>query len=146
MAKLKILKSSEVLELRWLVLRKGRDFDSAHMPKDNDSDTIHLGIESNEGAMLAVASFIAEDTNGEDSKEVYRLRGMAVAESYQAKGYGTILFNFAVSMLKSKGVKTIWCNARISASEFYLKQGFKVRGDVFEIEHTGPHYQMYLDL
>ena len=146
MAKLKILKSSEVLDLRWHVLRKGRDFDSAHMPKDDDSDTIHLGIESNEGQILAVASFMAEDMNGDDSKEMYRLRGMAVGESSQAKGYGTILFNFAVSMLKSKGVRTIWCNARLSASEFYLKQGFKVRGDLFEIEHTGPHYQMYLEL
>lgn len=146
MAKLKILKSSEVLELRWLVLRKGRELDSAHMSGDKDDSSIHLGIESNQGEILAVASFMAEDLDSKPSLEVYRLRGMAVREGYQAKGYGTIIFNFAVSMLKSKRVKTIWCNARVSASDFYLKQGFKVMGESFEIEHTGPHYKMYLDL
>ena len=54
--------------------------------------------------------------------------------------------NFAVSMLQSKGASMLWCNARTSASDFYMKQGFVVDGDEFEMTSIGPHYRMKLKL
>jgi len=37
----------------------------------------------------------------------------------------------------------VWCNARLVAVEFYKSIGFKIIGDLFDIQGIGPHYYMY---
>ena len=146
MANLRILKAEEVVDLRHRVLRSSSPISEAVYELDNDKDTIHLGIVGKSGSVMAIASFFLENEKAEKQSGVYRLRGMAVEPEMQSKGYGTILLNFAVSMLQSKGASMLWCNARTSASDFYMKQGFVVDGDEFEMTSIGPHYRMKLKL
>ena len=38
----------------------------------------------------------------------------------------------------------VWCNARLVAIDFlYRSIGFKIVGEIFDIEGIGPHYYMY---
>jgi GNAT superfamily N-acetyltransferase len=74
----------------------------------------------------------------------FQIRGMAVLETHQKKGYGATLVNEAVAYLKThENNYTLWFNARIIAIGFYEKLGFEKIGDAFEIDTIGVHYMMY---
>jgi predicted GNAT family N-acyltransferase len=45
--------------------------------------------------------------------------------------------------LKERGSDMVWCNARLIAVDFYRSLGFKISGDLFNIDGIGPHYYMY---
>lgn len=76
----------------------------------------------------------------------YQLRGMAILEQYQKQHYGKYLLEEAIETLKTKSVDLIWCNARESAINFYLKQGFTIKGSSFDIPKIGPHYLMFKNI
>ena len=71
-----------------------------------------------------------------------RIRGMAVDSSYRNRGIGSsivgILQNYAAKLNTG-----IWCNARIKAVTMYQRKGFKIKSELFEIEHIGMHYEMH---
>ena len=71
---------------------------------------------------------------------------MATSEELRGRGAGKSLLNEAIALLRTKGVKTVWCNARKEAVNFYKKVGFEVKGTLFIIEKVGPHFMMFLDL
>ncbi len=52
----------------------------------------------------------------------------------------------AKDFARKKGAQILWCNARVSAAEFYRKLGYEIVSDEFEIPHIGPHYLMMLSL
>ena len=71
-----------------------------------------------------------------------RIRGMAVDSSYRNRGIGSSI----VGMLQNYAAKLntgIWCNARIKAVTMYQRKGFKIKSELFEIEHIGMHYEMH---
>jgi ribosomal protein S18 acetylase RimI-like enzyme len=68
---------------------------------------------------------------------------MAVSPFHQKLGIGAKLVQFAQNEIAKKRGEIIWFNARISASEFYLKLNYKVSGGVFDIPDVGPHYLMF---
>ena len=70
-----------------------------------------------------------------------RLRQMAVQNNLQGKGVGHALMNFAETLARDYGYKTLMMHARKSALGFYEKQGYKAKGDEFT-EVTVPHFVM----
>jgi phosphoribosylformimino-5-aminoimidazole carboxamide ribotide isomerase len=50
----------------------------------------------------------------------------------QGKGYGTKLLQQVMDWAKEKGIKTVWCNARRSATSLYEKFGMKPSGPGWE--------------
>ena len=46
-------------------------------------------------------------------------------------------------MVKQKGAKLLWFDARLIAVGFYKRLGFTIIGDQFEVPKVGPHYVMY---
>ena len=48
--------------------------------------------------------------------------------------------------LKEKESDLLWCNARLIAVDFYESLGFKIIGEIFDIEGIGPHYYMYKEI
>ncbi len=70
-----------------------------------------------------------------------RLRQMAVDDSVQTMGIGTILIRFAEHTARTHGYKNMVLHARKVAVAFYLKCGYAISSDVF-FEVTIPHYEM----
>ncbi|MBT8317972.1 MAG: GNAT family N-acetyltransferase [Lutibacter sp.] len=108
---------------------------------DFDESTFHLGAFKDE-KLIAISSFMkAANTNLEGSQ--YQLRGMATLEAYQGYGAGKLMIQQALLLLNELEIDCVWCNARVTAVNFYKKQGFKIFGDSFMAEFIGEHYVMF---
>jgi GNAT superfamily N-acetyltransferase len=93
------------------------------MQMDEDNHGYHFGaFENNE--LVGVVSLFQKDKD-------FQFRKFAVDESMQNKGIGTKLLKFIIDFSKTGGGERIWCNARLSAVDFYLKLGFSQTGTFF---------------
>ena len=70
----------------------------------------------------------------------WQLRGMATAPSIRGQGGGAALIARCLCHVARCGGTLFWCNGRVSAAPFYLKQGFSTCGPPFEVPVSGPHY------
>ncbi|GAB3933602.1 GNAT family N-acetyltransferase [Mucilaginibacter myungsuensis] len=91
------------------------------MPEDLDG--IHFGAFVN-GWLVAVVSLFQ---NGTD----FQFRKFAVAEDMQGKGIGRELLQYITDQAINNGGTHIWCNARVTATNFYAKAGFTQTGEGF---------------
>ena len=60
-----------------------------------------------------------------------QFRKLATLEHQQRKGYAAALLHFILDEAKRKGMKRIWCNARVNKKGYYEKFGFKETGNRF---------------
>ncbi len=139
---IQFIKAEEALPLRSKVLRNNQPLAQCRFSKDNIG--FHLGY-FEDGALASVVTFFEEDypelgTGG------YRLRGMATKPEFSRMGFGSALIKFAIDELKKRGAAYIWCNARSSALEFYLKLNFEIRSATPDVPDIGAHYDMSLQL
>lgn len=118
--------------LRLQVLRPGQAARAAVWPLDDDPRTVHLGAFS-EGRCVGIATVVPEDG--------WRLRGMAVEPSRQGSGIGARLVRELQERFASRGAP-IWCNARTTAAGFYVRLGFAIEGEPFDVAGIGPHVVM----
>src|SRR5690554_385873 len=136
---IRAISPEDTLAVRHSVLRKGKPRDTAYFDGDNNPSTVHLGMFYNQH-LIGVVTFI------ENSRTIgiseWQLRGMAILETFQGKGLGVFLVNKGEQLARKKGIKKIWCNARIKAKSFYEKLGFSSIGTPFEIGDIDLHYVM----
>ncbi|WP_309641993.1 GNAT family N-acetyltransferase [Flavobacterium sp.] len=140
---IKKITADELYPIRHEILRKGETFEKCIYPNDNAASTFHLGLY--EDAVLAgvVSVFQTKSVVFKDEKQ-FQIRGMAVLNKHQKKGYGAALVREVESYLKAnENNYTLWFNARIIAVGFYEKMGFEKIGNAFEIDTIGIHYIMY---
>jgi predicted GNAT family N-acyltransferase len=143
MIQIKEISARETFPIRLEVLRKNIAL-PYEFNGDFDSETFHLGAFKDE-ELIAVSSYMnASNSNFEGNQ--YQLRGMATLKAYQGFGAGKLMLQQAFLILKERNTKVLWCNARIAAVNFYLKQGFKTFGEKFEISLVGVHYVMFKEL
>lgn len=140
MIEIKEIKAEDTYAIRKAVLRKNMTL-THEMPGDHDPESVHLGVYE-EGKLVCAGSFM-KNNRDEFKGHQYQLRGMATAEESQGNGYGRILLKNAEDFFKVRGIDLIWCNARVSALEFYKKSGFETIGEVFEVPQIGPHFVMF---
>ena len=134
-------------DLRWRILRDSRPGAPVVFPEDRRADAFHLAVRDAPGAVVAVASFSAEETPYRPGRSAVRLRGMAVDRPAQHHGLGRLLVTTVVDRLRGDGVDVLWCNARDSAVGFYARLGFEVVGDGFVLPESGiAHHVMVRDL
>lgn len=138
---IKEISALETYPVRHPVLRKGRPLEDCHFEGDELQSTIHLGLFENEN-LVGVASLLKNNHPDFESNAQYQLRGMAVLESFQGKGYGNQLLKYGENLVKKLGADLIWFNAREKAISFYKNLGYSVIGDSFEIKGIGTHYRM----
>ena len=74
---------------------------------------------------------------------MYRLRGMAVEPQTQQTGIGSKLLQACKEHVADNKGEIIWCDARISAENFYKKNSFQAIGERYVVPGVGPHYLMY---
>ncbi|PJX23256.1 MULTISPECIES: GNAT family N-acetyltransferase [Psychroflexus] len=137
--KFKLLASQEILQLRQKVLRPGKPIESCYFENDDIESTQHLGAFF-EDKLVGIISLFKNRHHLFKTQNQIQLRGMAVEPDNQKKGFGQKLLCEAIKSTKSNDL--IWCNARVSASTFYEKNGFVKASDVFNIENVGLHVVM----
>ncbi len=143
MIALKKITPTELYPIRHEILRKGEPFEKCIYANDDAESTCHFGLYE-DGVLAGVVSlFETKSTSFNDALQ-FQIRGMAVLEQHQKKGYGAALVRAVELHLNANHSHyTLWFNARIIAVGFYEKMGFEKIGDQFEIEPIGMHYIMH---
>lgn len=144
-----IIPASEVLPLRQIILRPYTvKLEECVYSGDDAPETAHFGaIEDGSSELAGIASIYNEapppEIGLETSKgRAWRLRGMGTRERHRRRGCGRELISVALNHARSLGGELVWCNARKNAIPFYINQGFEKHGELFEVEHIGPHIVM----
>jgi len=139
------ISSKDTIPLRLEVLRPGRPRESASFPGDDALTTVHLGA-LRQGQLLGIASLYEAEMPERSGGRALQLRGMATAPAARGTGLGQALLLACIELAREKPVELLWCNARTTAAGFYLKLGFEIVGDQFEIPDVGPHFRMALKI
>jgi len=141
---IRVISAAETRPLRHLVLRPHQRPEELVYPGDDEPDSFHLGGFEPDGTHVAIASFYRQNGPTEESSGAdWRLRGMAVRADRQGTGWGGRMLDAGWRrVLGAGGGRGLWCNARLTASRFYARHGFRAVGDCFDIAGIGPHYVM----
>ena len=145
MKTIKEITAAETFPVRHPVLRAGKPVESCRFEGDDAIATKHFGFFI-DNRLIGVASLFQNDSDLFDVDNQFQLRGMAVLENHQKKGYGEDLLKHTEEVAKSQNASLIWFNARIVAVPFYEKMGYKILGASFDIAGVGEHYVMYKSL
>lgn len=139
---IKPISAQETRPLRQRLLRPTQQIDQLIYDGDDASDSLHLGAFDGD-AHIGIASVFQQAPPSECDAPAWRLRGMAVVPDARGRGIGGKLTLACIAHAARHGGKIIWCTARTSAADFYLRYGFEVRGEPFELGAFGPHYYMF---
>ena len=139
---IKEIQSSETYLVRQEELRKGKPLETCHFEGDDAETTMHFGIELNE-KIIGIVSVYQVNSQLFFNENQFQIRGMAVLEAHQQKGYGALLIERAEKYCFEKNASVIWFNAREKAVPFYEKNGYQTKGNSFEIPEVGTHFIMF---
>lgn len=142
---IKEITSNETYVVRHPVLRAGKPIEDCRFEGDDLRTTIHFGLYENE-SLVAVISLFESNNSIFDEQNQYQIRGMAVIESHQKKGFGNALIIHSENYVLAKNKNFIWFNARKIAVGFYEKLGYKITGNPFSISDVGIHFVMFKNL
>lgn len=145
MPKIRKISAEETFVVRHPVLRKGKPIASCHFDGDALPTTQHFGLYENDKIEGVISLFEKNNPLFEDNHQL-QIRGMAVMENNQGKGFGKLLVTHAEELLKSQNAYLIWFNARENAVGFYQKMGYEIMGNAFDIPDVGIHYVMWKKL
>ena len=142
---IKVVAAKDIRPLRNLVLRPNLPIETTYYDLDNDIETFHLASIM-DNTIISIGTFYPENDIELQTKNGYRLRGMATHPKFRRKSAATKLMKESFVLLKEKKCDVLWCNARLVAVEFYKSLGFKITGKIFDIPSIGPHYKMYISV
>lgn len=145
MIEVKLIHAKETLDLRNSVLRKGKPLSSCYFEGDNLESTKHFGLFYKK-EIAGIVSVFDNNLSIFTDENQFQVRGMAVLDAFQKKGFGTILIQNIEKYALSNKINLIWFNARENAVGFYIKLGYTCTGDPFEINEIGTHFKMYKQL
>lgn len=135
------IKPEQARLLRSAVLRPGLPMELNVYEQDDDPSTFHAGVYDGK-LLIGVATVFNESSTGEKPTNHWRLRGVAVLESYRNRGIGDKMLGVCIAYAGEAEGTEIWCNAREQARPFYERLGFAVEGERFVDAVSGPHYRM----
>jgi GNAT superfamily N-acetyltransferase len=107
--------------LRQQVLYPSQTLQEMEMNEDNNG--YHFGV-FRENKLIAVVSLFPKEND-------CQFRKFAVDPSAQSMGIGSELLRYITDFAINEGAKRIWCNARLTAIPFYLKNGFEQTSEFF---------------
>ena len=139
---IKIISSLETYPVRHEVLRKGKPIETCQFKGDDDENTTHFGLYV-EDKLVGIISIFKENNILFPELNQFQIRGMAVLEAFQGKGFGAELVKAAENHCINLNTNLIWFNARENAVPFYEKLDYEIIGDSFLIPDVGIHFAMY---
>lgn len=131
--------------VRHEVLRKGKPIATCRFEGDDLPTTLHYGLFEN-GNLQGIISLFENSNHWFEATKQIQIRGMAVLEHNQGKGYGKQLVLYCEKYLAETDCELVWFNARENAIGFYQKLGYTILGEPFNIEGIGIHYLMWKKL
>lgn len=134
--------AAETADLRRQVLRGGRP---VALPGDDDPAVVHVGCFDGD-LLVGTGNVRREPAPWAPDVPAWRLRGMATAEGRRGEGIGAAVLAALVAHCRAHGGGQLWCNARVPAQDFYVRDGFVTVGEPWEEPEIGPHVRMVLDL
>lgn len=125
----------ETIKLRYDILREplGIGFEEADIAEEYNQ--IHLGCYDNTMNLVACLVLFPQE------KGRIKMRQVAVAESHQNQGLGTLLVNESEKVAKEKGFTEMMAHARETAVPFYKRLGYETYGKRFT-EVKVPHFKI----
>jgi GNAT superfamily N-acetyltransferase len=142
MQNIKQIAALETFPVRHPVLRAEKTIESCHFDGDNLETTTHFGL-FDKNNLIGVISIFEAKNNLFVKEKQYQIRGMAVLEQYQKKGFGEMLILNSEKHCIGQNANLIWFNARKEAIGFYEKMRYKVKGLPFQIKGVGEHVVMF---
>ncbi len=139
---IKKISSLETYPVRHEVLRKGKPIETCQFKGDDDENTTHFGLYV-EDKLIGIISIFKENNILFPELNQFQIRGMAVLEAFQGKGFGAKLVKEAENHCINLNTNLIWFNARENAVPFYKKLNYIIIGDSFLIPDVGIHFAMY---
>ena len=137
----------DIYDLRFEVLRRGTPSDNVHFTGDDDPATWHLAVRDESGPVIAASTWTPQPSPDRPDEPAVQFRGMAVHPDHQGRGLGAALVAAGVDAARRRGASFVWANARDSALDFYLANGFSVVGAGFRTTDTDlPHHRILRQL
>lgn len=93
------------------------------MEMEEDNHGYHFAAFNNNN-IIAVVSLFNKDND-------WQFRKFAVDQTMQNMGIGRMVLQHITDFANTNGGNRLWCNARLSAINFYLKAGFSHTGNFF---------------
>jgi|SRR6185312_7705731 len=93
------------------------------MKMDEDLDGIHFGA-FRDNKLVGVVSLFQKGAD-------FQFRKLAIDHAFQKAGIGSSLLSYISQHAIENGATRIWCNARSTATGFYLKASFMQTGKLF---------------
>jgi phosphoribosylformimino-5-aminoimidazole carboxamide ribotide isomerase len=91
---------------------------------EDDDAGLHWGLYE-EGELVSVISLFDRDN-------AIQFRKFATRTDRQGRGFGTALLKHVMEWAYNKGKKSIWCNARLTATAIYKKFGMQAVGKTWQ--------------
>ena len=145
MTLIKEISAQETFIVRHPVLRKGKSIETCAFESDDLETTHHFGFFEGLNLIGIISLFLKTNPIFAENLQA-QIRGMAIVESHQKKGFGEALVKHCEEYCISKQFDLIWFNARTAAVGFYKKMGYEIEGNSFDIPEIGEHYLMYKKL
>ncbi|MBC6973755.1 GNAT family N-acetyltransferase [Bacillus sp. Xin] len=142
MITIKHIDASETYKLRQGILRPNQQLDACKYTSDYETNSFHLGAFLHD-ELISIASFSSEAEPSLQGNNHYRLRGMATVPAFRKQHAGRSLINHAEIILKERQAELLWCNARITVTDYYKRLEFHEHGEMFDIHPIGLHKLMY---
>lgn len=106
----------EIWKMRQQVMYPAENLDFVRL--DDDATGLHWGLYKNEDLVSVISVF-------HRGNEI-QFRKFATLPAEQGKGYGTRLLQFVMDWAVENKKRSIWCNARTSATSLYRKFGMNL--------------------
>ena len=141
MVRTAIVDAATTTELRRAVLRPTWPT-GATMHGDDDPAAVHFaaldGADVVGACVLLPAPFPLAPTEADS----WQLRGMVTVEGRRGEGIGSAVVGAAQRCVRARGGRSLWCQARDTAIEFYARHGFVGHGALFAHTETGIMHQL----
>ena len=138
MTLIKKISAQETFIVRHPVLRKGKPIETCVFDGDNLETTHHFGIFDNSSLIGIISLFLKTNPIFAENLQS-QVRGMAIVESHQKKGFGEALVKHCEEHCISNEFHLIWFNARTAAVGFYKKMGYIHKEDLEELDDEGNY-------
>lgn len=127
---------NKYFRLRYEILRKPWNQPESSTKDDAEDRSVHWLITDQNGKAVGAGRLqINSDTEGQ-------IRSMAVDNTFQSKGIGSLLIQEIEKEALKRKLKKIVLDAREEAVNFYLKNGYKVIGDSYLLFGVIRHFKM----
>ena len=103
------------------------------MEMEEDNQGLHFGAFTNEQLVGIISLF--------QNRNDFQFRKFAISPALQNQGIGGLMLQHVIDLARRQGGKRLWCNARLSAVQFYQKAGFRTTGNTFT--RNGIAYEIF---